>query len=42
MLWLDASIKKKKKEISLPDKLDSNIVRIRQLLAAAWLEDLKE
>lgn len=42
MLWLDASIKKKKKEVSLPEKLNSNVVRIRQLLAAAWLEDLKE
>ena len=42
MLWLDASIKKKKREIGLPEKLNSNIIRIRQLLAAAWLEDLKE
>ena len=42
MLWLDSSIKKKKKEVSLPEKLNSNVVRIRQLLAAAWLEDLKE
>lgn len=42
MLWLDSSIKKKKKEVSLPEKLSSNVVRIRQLLAAAWLEDLKE
>ena len=42
MLWLDASIKKKKKEVSLPEKLNSNVIRIRQLLAAAWLEDLKE
>lgn len=42
MLWLDSSIKKKKKEVGLPEKLNSNVVRIRQLLAAAWLEDLKE
>ena len=42
MLWLDASIKKKKKEVSLPENLNSNVIRIRQLLAAAWLEDLKE
>ena len=42
MLWLDASIKKKKKKVSLPEKLNSNVIRIRQLLAAAWLEDLKE
>ena len=42
MLWLDSSIKKKKKEVSLPEKLNSNVVRIRQLLAPAWLEDLKE
>ena len=42
MLWLDSSIKKKKKEVSLPEKLNSNVVRIRQFLAAAWLEDLKE
>ncbi len=42
MLWLDSSIKKKKKEVSLREKLNSNVVRIRQLLAAAWLEDLKE
>ena len=41
MLWLDASIKKKK-GVSLPEKLNSNVIRIRQLLAAAWLEDLKE
>jgi len=34
--------KKKKKEVSLPEKLNSNVIRIRQLLAAAWLEDLKE
>ena len=42
MLWLDASIKKKKKEITYPESLNTNIIRIRQLLAAAWLEDLKE
>ena len=41
MLWLDASIKKKKKEVSLPETLNSNVVRIRQLLTVPN-EDLKE
>ena len=43
MLWLNAGIQKKKKDI----KIDSNnsnehIRRIRQLLSAAWSEDLKD
>ncbi len=43
MLWLNAGIQKKKKDI----KIDSNnskdhIKRIRQLLSAAWSEDLKD
>ncbi len=42
MLWLNASVRKKKKDIVLPDDSNENILRIRQLLAAAWSEDLKE
>ena len=42
MLWLNASVKKKKKEININADDNENIVRIRQLLAAAWSEDLKE
>ena len=42
MLWLNASVKKKKKDINIKIKNNENIVRIRQLLAAAWSEDLKE
>jgi len=43
MLWLNAGDSKKKKDI----KIDSNnsndhIKRIRQLLSAAWSEDLKD
>ena len=42
MLWLNASVKKKKKDININTQDNENIVRIRQLLAAAWSEDLKE
>ena len=43
MLWLNAGIQKKKKDIKLDDdKSKDYISRIRQLLAAAWSEDLKE
>ena len=42
MLWLNASVKKKKKDINVKTQDNENIVRIRQLLAAAWSEDLKE
>ena len=42
MLWLNASVKKKKKDINIKTQDNENIVRIRQLLAAAWSEDLKE
>ena len=42
MLWLNASVKKKKKDTSINTEDNENIVRIRQLLAAAWSEDLKE
>ena len=41
MLWLNASVKKKK-DINIKTQDNENIVRIRQLLAAAWSEDLKE
>ena len=42
MLWLNASVKKKKKDVNINTEDNENIVRIRQLLAAAWSEDLKE
>lgn len=42
MLWLNAGIQKKKKDIKLKSDSDENITRIRQLLAAAWSEDLKD
>ena len=42
MLWLNASVKKKKRDISINTDDNENILRIRQLLAAAWSEDLKE
>ena len=42
MLWLNASVKKKKKDINTKTQDNENILRIRQLLAAAWSEDLKE
>ena len=42
MLWLNASVKKKKKDINIKTQDNENIVRIRHLLAAAWSEDLKE
>ena len=42
MLWLNASVRKKKKDMIMPDNSNENILRIRQLLAAAWSEDLKE
>ena len=42
MLWLNASVKKKKKDLNLNLNSNENILRIRQLLAAAWSEDLKE
>ena len=43
MLWLNAGIQKKKKDIEI-DSNNSNdhIKRIRQLLSAAWSEDLKD
>ena len=42
MLWLNASVKKKEKDINIKTQDSENILRIRQLLAAAWSEDLKE
>ncbi len=42
MLWLNAGIQKKKKDIKFKSDTDENIMRIRQLLAAAWSEDLKD
>ena len=41
MLWLNADIQRKKTEIIVPESADENILRIRQLLAAAWSEDFK-
>ena len=43
MLWLNAGIQKKKNDIKI-DTNNSNehIKRIRQLLSAAWSEDLKD
>lgn len=41
MFWLNADIQRKKNEIIIPDSAKDNVVRIRQLLAAAWSEDFK-
>ena len=42
MLWLNASVRKKKKDLKIDESSNENILRIRQLLAAAWSEDIKE
>ena len=42
MLWLNSSVKKKKKDVNINTDGNENILRIRQLLAAAWSEALKE
>ena len=42
MLWLNAGIQKKKQDIRPVEGKDEQILRIRQLLAAAWSEDLKD
>ena len=43
MLWLNAGIQKKKKDIKIDgNKSNDHIKRIRQLLSAAWSEDLKD
>ncbi len=41
MFWLNADIQRRKNEIIIPDSAKDNVVRIRQLLAAAWSEDFK-
>ena len=42
MLWLNAGIQKKKQEVKPVNGENEHIWRIRQLLAAAWSEDLKD
>tara|TARA_B100000287_G_C20303361_1_gene650804 strand:- start:459 stop:689 length:231 start_codon:yes stop_codon:yes gene_type:complete len=43
MLWLNAGIQKKKKDIKIDgNNSNDHIKRIRQLLSAAWSEDLKD
>ncbi len=42
LLWLNAGIQKKKKDLKVPESSNEHIIRIRQLLAAAWSEDLNE
>ena len=43
MLWLNAGIQKKKKDIKIDGNNSSDLIkRIRQLLSAAWSEDLKD
>ena len=42
MFWLNAGIQKKKEDVLPVDSKNEQIVRIRQLLAAAWSEDLKD
>jgi len=42
MFWLNAGIQKKKEDVVPIDSKNEQIVRIRQLLAAAWSEDLKD
>jgi len=42
LLWLNAGIQKKKKDVKIPESSNEHIIRIRQLLAAAWSEDLNE
>ena len=42
MFWLNAGIQKKKQDVVPIDSKNEQIVRIRQLLAAAWSEDLKD
>ena len=42
MFWLNAGIQKKKEDVMPIDSKNEQIVRIRQLLAAAWSEDLKD
>ena len=43
MLWLNAGIQKKKKDIKVDgNNSNDHIKRIRQLLSAAWSEDSKD
>ena len=42
MLWLNAGIQKKKQDVKPINDKNEQIIRIRQLLAAAWSEDLKD
>ena len=42
MFWLNAGIQKKKEDVLPVNSKNEQIVRIRQLLAAAWYEDLKD
>jgi len=43
MLWLNAGIQKKKKDVKVDgNNSNDHIKRIRQLLSAAWSEDLKD
>jgi hypothetical protein len=43
MLWLNAGIQKKKKDIKVGENnSNEHVKRIRQLLSAAWSEDLKD
>ena len=43
MLWLNAGIQKKKKDVKVDgNNSNDHIKRIRHLLSAAWSEDLKD
>ncbi len=43
MMWLNADIQRKKSyETNIPEEIENNITRIRELLACAWFEDLKK
>jgi len=42
MFWLNAGIQKKKEDVKTVHGKGEQISRIRQLLAAAWSEDLKD
>jgi ATP-dependent Clp protease ATP-binding subunit ClpA len=42
MFWLNAGIQKKKQDVKPVHGKNEQISRIRQLLAAAWSEDLKD
>ena len=42
MFWINADIQRKKTEIIIPESSKENIIRIRQLLAAAWSEDYSD